>query len=187
MTTFLAFSGSSRKGSFNQMTLNCVTNVIEGDVTHIRLKDLNLPIYDGDDEAATGLPAGVKELKAKLNEHDGLIIGCPEYNGFMSPLLINAIDWSTRSETAVPDLSCFADKPVLIVSASPGGLAGMRASTHLRTMLSGIGCFVIPDHFGVPSAFKAFGDDGELVDEKMQGRAKQVADRFTSFTQQLLN
>ena len=47
MTSVLAFSGSSRKGGFNQMTVNAVTAGLEN-VTHLDLGSLDLPIYNGD-------------------------------------------------------------------------------------------------------------------------------------------
>ncbi len=183
MTKVLAFSGSSRKDSFNQMTLNAVANELSCEVTHLNLAELAIPIYNGDEETASGLPEGASSFKALITEHHALIIGCPEYNGFMTPLLINALDWATRSEDGAPDLSCFKDKVILITSASPGSLAGLRAATHLRTMLSGIGSIVLPDLFSVPAAFKSFNEEGKLIDEKMQARAAETAGRLISFVE----
>lgn len=181
----LAFSGSSRKDSYNQLAVNAVTDCLRCEVTAISLKDLDLRIYDADDEAASGLPEGARKLRTLLAEHDGVIVGCPEYNGFMTPLLINAIDWATRSEEGTPDLSCFADKIFLIASTSPGSLGGLRSATHLRTMLSGIGAIVSPDLFVVPTSAKSFGEDGRLTAEPLQARARQVADRLLKLMEQL--
>jgi len=55
----LAFSGSGRKDSFNQMAVNAVTACLNCEVTALNLKDLALPIYDADEEAASGLPESV--------------------------------------------------------------------------------------------------------------------------------
>ena len=185
MTRILAFSGSARADSFNQKTVNAITQKLNCDVTQLNLKDLALPLYDGDEEASDGLPQAAKTLRALIREHDGLIIGCPEYNGFMTPLLINSIDWSTRSEEGQPDTSIYKDKVVLITSTSPGALAGIRAATHLRTMLSGIGALVIPDVFSVPASFQAFDKDGLLVDEALRTRAAITASRLLSFAQRI--
>ena len=149
MTSILAFSGSNRKGAYNQMAVNALAGSLD-QVTHLDLGSLELPIYNADEEAADGLPAGAAKLRTLLSEHEAWIIGCPEYNGFMTPLLMNAINWGTRSPGGVPDLSCFQNKVVLIASTSPGALGGLRAATHLKTMLSGIGAFVLPDTFTVP-------------------------------------
>ena len=153
------------------------------EVTRISLRDYPAPIYDGDLEADEGQPDGVQRFRALLADHDGLLIGCPEYNGFMTPLLINTIDWATRSPEAQPDTSLFRGKSLLIVSSAPGSLAGVRASTHLRTMLTGIGCLLCPESFAVPAGFKAFADDGTLLDEKLTQRAATIAGSFHEFTQ----
>jgi chromate reductase, NAD(P)H dehydrogenase (quinone) len=189
MAAFLAFCGSVRKDSFNQKTLDCVAAALRAEgatTTSINLNDFPMPAYNGDEEESNGLPAAVRQFQTLLHEHDALLIGCPEYNGFMTPMLINAIDWATRSSEASPDLSCFAGKPVLVTSCSPGAWGGLRAAAHLKTMLSGIGCIVSPDNFMIPGAFSAFDDSGKLKDEKLHQRAKQVASRFSELTNRLL-
>ncbi len=185
MARILAFSGSSRKDSTNQKTVDALSDALSeagAEVTRISLKDYAAPIYDGDLEAELGLPEGVRAFKALLQAHDGLLIGSPEYNGYMTPLLLNTIDWATRSEEATPDLSGFRDKSLLVVSSSPGGLAGIRSATQLKNMLTSIGCLLCPDSFGVPAGFKAFGEDGKLLDEKQLERAAQIGARFYDFT-----
>ena len=185
MATFLAFSGSARKDSANQKTVNSITAALRKDgaeVTDILLTDFPQPIYDGDEEQAQGLSEGTEKFKELLSAHDAFVIGCPEYNGFMTPLLLNAINWATRSNNATPDLSCFTGKPVLVVSASPGGLGGIRASTYLKTMLTGVGCLVSNESFMVPSAFGAFDEAGIIKDEGIQKRAVVVAKNFNKLT-----
>lgn len=186
MSTYLALCGSSRQGSHNFKTVSAITarlKALGGYITTIDLGALDIPIYNGDLEASDGLPGGVVTLRSGLREHAGLIVGCPEYNGFMTPLLLNAIDWATRSDKATPDLSPFRDRPTLICSASPGGFGGSRAGQQLRTLLTGIGCLVIPDQFSVPGAAGAFDDDGHLMDKQLGDRADLVARRFNDFTQ----
>lgn len=181
MTNLLAFCGSSRSASFNQRALNRLAAAAErkgARVTHVDLGELALPIYNADLEARDGLPAGAKRFRALLAANDGLLVGCPEYNGFLTPLLVNAIDWATRSDEGRPDLGPFANKIVAISSASPGGFGGTRSAGHLRTMLSGIGCIVLPQALAVPNAHDAFDDDGEFTNDAFDKRAAQVADKI---------
>ena len=185
MIKILAFSGSARANSFNQMTVNAIVEFCTGEVTHLNLRDLALPIYDGDLEDRSGLPESAKALRTLIKTHDALVIGCPEYNGFMTPLLLNAIDWASRSEQTSPDTSIFKDKLVLICSTSPGALSGMRAASHLKTLLGGIGMLVLPDLFAIPGSHKAFDEQGRLVDEAQQLRARQIALRLEMFTTKL--
>ena len=146
MAKFLTFSGSTRKESFNQKTVMCIGSELQklgAIVTNIKLSDFQAPVYNGDEEVSEGLPEATKRFKTLLHESDAVVISCPEYNGFMTPLLLNTIAWATRSSDASVDLSGFKGKPVLVTSSSPGPGGGSRAAVHLKTLLAGIGCFVL--------------------------------------------
>ena len=146
-TQLLAFSGSLRAESFNTRLAFLAADLAESKgavVTRLKLQDLNLPMFDEDSEAASGLPAGAKGLKDLMRAHDGFLIATPEYNGFMSGALKNAIDWATRPEEGHPPLDCFAGKTAGIMAASPGGLGGIRgdarAAGDARGSARGRGC-----------------------------------------------
>lgn len=148
MKTLLAFAGSSRHGSLNQLLLARAVAMAESmgaTVETLDLRGLNLPIYDGDYEAANGLPAGVIDLKEAMKEADGFLIASPEYNSHPTPLLINALDWASRSGAGdeVP-LSAFRGKIAGLMSSSPGALGGLRSLWALRSMLQNIGVVVAP-------------------------------------------
>ncbi|MFT5896521.1 MAG: chromate reductase [bacterium] len=186
MTSFLAFSGSTRQNSFNQKVAALLASQIEAhgeSAETISLGDYDMPLYNGDLETASGLPEATTALKAKLAGAGGLIIACPEYNGFMPPVLINAIDWCTRSPDASVDLNCFMNKPIFIAGASPGPGGGGRAANHLKTMLSGIGAYVSPFPLTVPAAFNAFDETGRFSDEGMNERAAMMMAGFVQFSQ----
>jgi NAD(P)H-dependent FMN reductase len=189
MAKFLTFSGSARVDSFNQKTVLCIGDELQkhgASVTNIQLSEFQAPVYHGDEESTKGLPEATARFKSLLHESDALVISCPEYNGFMTPLLLNTIDWATRSSDASVDLSCFKGKPVLVTSSSPGPGGGSRAAIHLKTLLAGIGCFVSPDNFTVPSGFSAFDEAGQLKDEGLQKRAAQIAQQFNDFATKLV-
>lgn len=190
MKQLLILSGSSRSGSLNSKLAACLAAAVirEGvEVQIVSLADYELPIYNGDLEQTHGLPDAAKRLKQLLLNSAGIVVACPEYNGFMTPLLLNAIDWCTRSEEGSGDLSAFADKPILVISASPGPGGGGRANTHLKTMLSGIGSFVFPATLTVPVAHKAFTKTGEFSDASMAQRSARLVTRFVQFTDRFEN
>ncbi len=128
----LAFAGSLRADSYNKKLVKIAAKGAEeagADVTYIDLKDYPLPIYDQEIEDASGLPANAIKLKELMWANDGFLISCPEYNSSMSAAFKNAIDWASRQ--AKPDevyLSCFIDKAVQLMSASPGQLGGFARS-----------------------------------------------------------
>jgi chromate reductase len=188
VTNLVIISGSSRKESSNlklARILESCCNAGGAQATHIELESYPMPIYSGDLEDAEGLPSSVKALQAALQDADGIIFTCPEYNGFMTPLLLNAIDWCTRSETASLSLSAFAGKSVFVASASPGPGGGSRAATHLKSLLMGIGCHVSPQALVIAGSYGAFDENGEFIDSTIQQRAAVQIDQFITFTKKL--
>lgn len=164
----LAISGSARRGSLNQNVLEVAVRGAAdtgAEVTVIRLTDFALPIYDGDLEAESGLPAGAAKLQALVAQHDALLIATPEYNGGYTALLKNAIDWVSRPcEDGSSGVALFAGKAAALVSASPGQLGGLRSQTGMRTVLEKLGAHVIPQSFALGSAHEAFDSEGRMKD-----------------------
>ena len=167
----LAFSGSLRKGSFNQQVVNIAARGAEaagGEVTVLDLRELPLPVYDADLEAAEGLPENARTLKALMKAHDGFLIASPENNSTLSAALKNAIDWASRREGDETPLVCFKDKTAVIMAASPGALGGLRGLNHLRSILTSIGVLVLPDQKAIPKAHEALTGNGTLNDPAQQ-------------------
>jgi chromate reductase len=168
-TRLLAISGSSRQDSVNKRLLNAATDIVRrqgAEVNVLDLRTLALPLYDGDLEAASGLPEGCLHLKQALREHHALLVASPEYNGFFTPLLKNSIDWATRPQEGVP--SPFPGKVAAIIAASPGALGGIRGLPALRILLSGIGVLVTPGQMSLPLAHRAFDENGDLINPQQQ-------------------
>jgi NAD(P)H-dependent FMN reductase len=173
----LVFAGSTRSGSFNKKLAHLAADAARSagaEVAFVDLRDLALPLYDGDLEDAQGLPEGARRFKQQLRAHDGFIIASPEYNSSITGVLKNAIDWASREESDdEPPLVAFRGKAALLLSASPGALGGLRGLVHLRSILGNIGVIVLPDQLAVGTAHEAFDDEGRLKDER---KARKVVD-----------
>src|SRR5207244_4522398 len=107
-------------------------------------------------------------------EHDGLMISTPEYNSSIPGVLKNAIDWVSRSEPGEGPLAAFAGKTAVLMSASPGGLGGVRSLNVVRMMLANIKVLVLPDSVSVSKAGDAFNPDGSLKDAKQAAAAHKL-------------
>ena len=178
----LVIAGSSRPGSFNRRLADVAAGMAlqaGASVTAVDLRALALPVYDAEIEAA-GLPAGALELRRLFATHDAVIVASPEYNGFPTPLLINAFDWTSRVPAAdgLPSgLAALAGKVTGVLSASPGALGGLRSLLFVRQFLSlAIGMLVLPEQFALVLAGKAFDEHGKLVDDKQQAAVQRVVD-----------
>ena len=173
----LGFAGSAREDSFNKKLVRIALRGAENggaDVRFVDLRDYPLPLYDGDRESAQGLPEHVSELRSELQRADGLLIASPEYNGFLSPMLKNTVDWLSRSSDASPDLSAYQGKVAAIMAASPGPLGGLRGLRGLRELLTNLGITVLPNQITIRSAFKAFDQEGAIADDDQAKRVEAL-------------
>jgi NAD(P)H-dependent FMN reductase len=171
----LAFAGSARRDSFNKRLVRAAVRGAEAAgvaCTCIDLRDYPMPLYDGDLEAESGPPEAAARLRQALLDHEGLLISSPEYNGSISPLLKNCIDWASRSPKATPDLSPYQGKVAALMAASPGPLGGLRGLRIARELLANIGVTVLPGQMTLRRAAEAFDSDGELADAGQRGQAE---------------
>lgn len=168
----LAFAGSARKDSFNKKIVKIAASgarATGAEVTYLDFRELPLPLYDGDLEAAEGLPENALKLKSLMKSHQGFLIACPEYNSSITPLLKNAIDWASRPEPEeTSPLVCFRGKVAAIMSASPGALGGLRGLGSVRSILGNIGVLVLPDQKAISNAHQAFDQNDNLKDEQQR-------------------
>lgn len=173
----LVFAGSIRRDSFNARLARFAAREAEdagAAATLIDLGDFSLPLYNGDLEADEGLPAGAVRLKELFLAHHGFLIASPEYNGSLSPLLKNAIDWVSRPVAGQPPLVWFTGKVAGLMAASPGPLGGLRGLVHVRQVLSGIGVVVAPAQHAVARAGAAFNEQDGLAEEPHGAAVRRV-------------
>lgn len=120
--------GSLRKGSTNRMLMREAARIfapasfVEGDI--------DLPLYNGDIEEASGVPTAVQALSDLIGSADAVIVLTPEYNKGISGALKNALDWVSRTKNAP-----WKGKPVAVLSAAGGMQGGARAHSMARTLL----------------------------------------------------
>jgi chromate reductase, NAD(P)H dehydrogenase (quinone) len=163
----LLIAGSARSGALSvklRDAARAVADAAGAETSVLDLRALALPLYDGDIEAAQGVPAGAATLRDAIAAHDAIVIVTPEYNGFPTPLVINAFDWLSRLKDG---LATTANKPVALLSSSPGALGGLRAMNTLRLYLQmAFQMIVVPQQQAVSKAHEAFAADGTLADAK---------------------
>ena len=165
----LIFAGSTRQDSYNRKLAKVAASIAEqqgAQPSLLELSDYDIPLYNADLEAQ-GTPADVIRLKQAMHIHAAWIVCSPEYNGSYPALLKNAIDWASSpvkgdaqwSDGVLP----FRNKVVGMASASPGGLGGLRAQSHLAALLLNLECWVAPRSHAVSHAAEAFDAQGHLL------------------------
>lgn len=180
----LAFAGSMRKDSLNKKMLRIA---VEGareagaEVTLIDLKEFPVPLYDGDIEAESGLPENAIKLQELMLARDGFLISSPEYNSGISGTLKTYIDWTSRGRGELKAGACYGGKAVVVMSASPGNLGGIRALPNVRSILGTMGVHVLPNEFALGKAHEAFNDDGLAKSEFVQNTLMGLGKALTEF------
>jgi chromate reductase, NAD(P)H dehydrogenase (quinone) len=179
----LIVPGSARQDSLNRKLAACAQQAAEGAGMPTRtldLRALELPVYDGDLEAGEGIPVGAYTLQSALIESDALLIVTPEYNGFPTPLVINAFDWLSRIQAAdgrPAGLAVTANKAAALLSASPGPLGALRSMNFVRQYLQMAFAMVVsPQQFALSRAHEAFNGDGSLKEARAAQSVKNVVD-----------
>jgi chromate reductase len=125
----LGVSGSLRAASFNTALLRAAQEAAPEGVT-IEIFGLHdLPLFNQDVEDQ-GDPEPVRAWKEAVRGADALLLACPEYNGGITGVLKNAIDWASRGSPSV-----LQGKTACIVGASPGVTGTVRAQDALRQSL----------------------------------------------------
>jgi len=176
----LGISGSLRGGSLNSALLHAAAGLMpEGaqlEIGTIR----GIPLYDGDVEAAAGIPEAVQVLKARIIASQGLLLVTPEYNNSIPGVFKNAIDWLSRPPADIPKV--FGNRPVALIGASPGGFGTILAQYAWLPVLRTLGA---RPWFGgrlmVSRAGQVFGESGELKDEKIRSALREFLRGFAEF------
>jgi NAD(P)H-dependent FMN reductase len=166
-------AGSSRTGALSGKLAAFAAQrhrLMGGTATELDLRALALPVYDGDIESGSGVPAGAFALQKAILECDALLVATPEYNGFPTPLLINAFDWMSRIAPAADHpagLAATANKAVALLSSSPGAAGGLRSMNYVRQYLQmAFAMIVVPQQFALGKAHEAFDSAGTLKDSR---------------------
>jgi chromate reductase len=171
MKKVLAFAGSTSSTSINKkLATFAAENLKKTSFDVIDLRDFTLPIYSSDEEQ-NGFPEDVIKFTSLLNNYDGFILSLAEHNGSYAAAFKNIFDWSTRVEN-----NFFRDKPLLLMSTSPGGRGGQTVLETGVQSFSRMGAKKIVS-FSLPSFFDNF-KEGKIVQQDLLVLLKEQLKKF---------
>ena len=151
MSFILAMAGSNSSTSINFQLVKFTVKLIDTPETDLlELAKTEFPMYRADLEKARGIPNEIKRLQTQIEDSSGIILSVNEHNGNPSAFFKNILDWLSRSERHF-----FADRPVLLMSASGGRRGASSSRGVVEQMIPRFGGRVVAT-FSLPRYYENF-------------------------------
>lgn len=177
MVKIVGIGGSLRPDSTSYLALNVAVQRVQalGASTEILdLRQMQLPFCTGGNDYP-GYP-DVTRLRETVQDADGLILATPEYHGGVSGVLKNALDLMSFDQ--------LSSKVTGLISVL-GGQHNSNALNEMRLIMRWVHAWVIPEQIAIGQSWKAFGEDGKIMDEKLSQRFDQFAESLVEHTRKL--
>jgi len=182
--TIVGLGGSLRKGSTSRAALQRAlagAAAAGADTTLLDLRELELPMYDPDDDEPT---EGAATLIESCHAADGLLWSSPLYQGTISGAFKNALDWLHVLGRRDPPY--LHDKVIGLISAA-GGTQGLQAINTMEFSARALRGWAVPYVVPIPTSWQAFAEDGSINDETVEsqlerlgGEVARVTERFAA-------
>lgn len=174
----LAFAGSTSSTSINRELVKFVLKDFQEDeINLIDLNDFDMPVFSVDREKK-GFPDEAHQFLKVIEECDAIICSLAEHNRSYSAAFKNVFDWASRINVKV-----FQDKPMLLMSTSPGGYGGGNVMNTARTFFPNFGTDV-KETFSLPKFYENFDLESGIINPEM---LKELKDKIENFKHQVKN
>jgi NAD(P)H-dependent FMN reductase len=171
----LVLAGSLRAGSTNRRLAEAAIALLpEGVQARVRQHLAELPFYSEDLDGAD-LPAVAADFRRAVAEADALVVVTPEYNGSLSGVLKNAIDWASRPRGA----AALAGKKVAVLAASGSPRGAQWAREDAIRVLRVAGAEPLEESLGLGTAHEGFAGD-RLADAAVEARLRTLLGALVS-------
>ncbi|MCW1250542.1 NAD(P)H-dependent oxidoreductase [Acaricomes phytoseiuli] len=176
--TVLALVGSLREASTNRKLAEAAQQLApEGSRVEIFEGLGELPFYNEDIDQPGSAPEVAGKLREAVAAADAVIFFTPEYNGTITAVLKNAIDWLSRpyADGAVKN------KPVAVIGTSLGQYGGVWAHDEARKALQIAGGTVVEDvKLSIPSSLSRFAEAHPREDAEVTEKLTEALNKLLS-------
>ncbi len=172
----LAFAGSTSSTSINRELVKFVLKDFQDDeINLIDLNDFDMPVFSVDREKK-GFPDEAHNFLRVIGECDVIICSLAEHNRSYSAAFKNVFDWASRI-----DVKVFQNKPMLLLSTSPGGYGGGNVMNTAKTFFPQFGAD-IKDTFSLPKFYENFDFESGVINPDL---LKELKDKIGNFKNQI--
>jgi FMN reductase len=126
------------------------------------IRELDLPMYNPDDEAPVGATPAMVEL---CYAADGFLWSSPMYQGTISGSLKNALDWLRILHDREPPY--LHDKVIGLISVA-GGTQGLQVINTMQFSVRALRGWAVPYVVAVPSSRSIFDRNGQILDAAVE-------------------
>lgn len=169
--------GSLRKGAYTRMLFNAAQELAP---PSFELKEIaigELPLYNQDLETDAP-PQAWRAFRQGVRESNALLILTPEYNRGMPGAVKNAIDVGSRPSKE----NIWSGKPTAVISLTPGALGAMAANIQLRSALSTLNAYTMPNPEAyIANAKTLFDASGKLVKDDTREYVSKILKDFETW------
>lgn len=174
----LAFAGSTSSTSINRELVKFVLKDFQHEeINFIDLNDFDMPVFSVDREKK-GFPDEAHNFLKAIEDSDVIICSLAEHNRSYSSAFKNVFDWASRINVKV-----FQDKPMLLMSTSPGGYGGGNVMNTAKTFFPQFAAD-IKDTFSLPKFYENFDLESGVINPEM---LKDLKDKIENFKNQIKN
>lgn len=170
----IAFAASSSSRSINKRLVTYACGFFENaEVEILDLNDYELPLFSVDREDELGQPQRARAFLQKINDADGVVIAFAEHNGAYSAAYKNLYDWVSRIQPRV-----YQDKPMVLLSTSPGGRGGKSVMELALSQLPRFGGS-IKASVSVPLFEKNFDSEAGLIsNDEIKSQIREAVEKL---------
>ncbi|KXH79569.1 NADPH-dependent FMN reductase [Chryseobacterium kwangjuense] len=168
----LAFAGSSSSTSINRELVKFVLKDFqEEEINLLDLNDFTMPVFSVDLEKK-GFPEEAHRFLKEIEACDVIICSLAEHNRSYSSAFKNLFDWSSRI-----NVKLFQNKPMLLMSTSPGGYGGGNVMNTAKTFFPQFAAD-IKDTFSLPKFYENFDLETGIINPDMLNDLKMKIENF---------
>lgn len=168
----LAFAGSTSSTSINRELVKFVLKSFQNEeINLIDLNDYTMPVFSVDLEKK-GFPDAAHQFLKRIEDCDVIICSLAEHNRSYSAAFKNIFDWASRI-----NVKLFQNKPMLLMSTSPGGYGGGNVMNTAKTFFPQFAAEV-KDTFSLPKFYENFDLESGVINPDM---LKELTDKIENF------